>query len=179
MLLSRFPANGPATVVVQHMPEQFTEFFAQRLDGICAIEVREARDGDAVQPGRVLLAPRDRHMVLHRKGPRFEVRVKNGPMVNHQRPSVDVLFGSVARNAGKQSIGVLLTGMGSDGAKGLKSMRDAGAMTIAQDESTSVVYGMPKAAVELGAARYILALSDIAPKLLSLLRKSGRPHQDQ
>lgn len=174
LLLSHFPANGPATVVVQHMPEQFTSFFALRLDGLCAIEVREACDGDTVQPGRVLLAPGDRHMVLHKKGPHFQVRVKGGPMVNHQRPSVDVLFGSVARNAGKRSIGVLLTGMGSDGAKGLKSMRDAGAMTIAQDESTSVVYGMPKAAVELDAARQILALPDIGPKLLSLLRKPGR-----
>ncbi len=170
-LLSRFPANGPATLVVQHMPERFTAYFAQRLDGLCEMEVREARNGDAVRPGRVLLAPGDRHMVLHEGGSGYSVNVKDGPMVNHQRPSIDVLFSSVARCAEGRSIGVLLTGMGSDGAKGLKLMREAGAITIAQDEKTSVVYGMPKAAVELGAAKHVLGLHDIAPKIIALLGK--------
>ncbi|MDY6796637.1 MAG: chemotaxis response regulator protein-glutamate methylesterase [Actinomycetota bacterium] len=169
-MLSLFPPNGPATVIVQHMPELFTGYFAKNLDGLCSIEVKEAQDGDTVRPGLALIAPGNRHMVLKKNGISYEIKVKYGPRVNHQRPSVDVLFSSVARSAGSESLGVLLTGMGRDGASGLRMMRDAGAETIAQDEATSVVYGMPKAAVELGAAKYVLPLSSILPKLLAAVK---------
>jgi len=170
-VLEKYPANGPATLIVQHMPEQFTKSFAQRLNNTCAPEVREAADGDSVHSGLVLIAPGNKHMVLRRSGAQYNVRVKDGPMVFHQRPSVEVLFTSVAQYAGKNSVGVILTGMGSDGAGGLRHMLEAGAATIAQDEKTSIVYGMPRAAVEMGAAQHVLPLSFITEKIISLVQK--------
>ena len=165
-VLTRFPAHAPGTVMVQHMPEGFTASFAQRLNQLCAMEVREARDGDAVVPGIALLAPGNRHMVLERSGARYQVRIKDGPPVHHQRPAVDVLFQSVARCAGRNATGAILTGMGADGAKGLLLMRESGAYTVAQDEKSCVVYGMPREAVRLGAAVDVLPLSRIAGAVL-------------
>jgi two-component system chemotaxis response regulator CheB len=165
-VLAALPANAPGTVIVQHMPELFTASFAARLNDACQIEVREARDGDAVVPGTALLAPGNRHMVLQRSGANFSVRIKDGPPVFHQRPSIDVLFESVAKNAGRNAVGVLMTGMGSDGAKGLLAMRQAGAHTIAQDEATCVVFGMPKEAIALGAAAQVVPLSEIAASMM-------------
>ncbi len=168
-IIGRFPAGGPPVLIVQHMPEMFTRSFAASLDSISEMDVREAADGDSLRPGLILLAPGNRHMVLCRSGARYYVGVKEGPMVHHQRPSVDVLFHSVARNAGPNAVGVILTGMGEDGAEGLKAMHDAGAFTIAQDRDTCVVYGMPRAAVELGAVDLQLPLDYIAPAVLRLL----------
>ncbi len=172
-IISRFPAGGPATLIVQHMPEMFTRSFAASLDSVSEMDVREARDGDRLRPGLALLAPGNRHMVLRRSGARYYVRIKDGPMVHHQRPSVDVLFHSVARYAGPNALGVLLTGMGEDGAAGLKAMHDAGSFTIAQDRESCVVYGMPRAAVELGAVDLQLPLDSIAPAILRFLRSEG------
>ncbi len=163
------PANGPGTVMVQHMPAGFTASFAQRLNDVCAMEVREARDGDLVAPGLVLLAPGNFHMVLQANGARFVVRVKDGPQVHHQRPAVDVLFQSVARHAGRNAVGVILTGMGADGAKGLLEMHDAGAWTIAQDEQSCIVFGMPREAIKLGAASEVVALRDVAGSIIDAL----------
>jgi two-component system, chemotaxis family, protein-glutamate methylesterase/glutaminase len=167
-VLEKYPENAPGTVIVQHMPEQFTRSFAQRLNNLCAAEVRESVDGDTVLPGLVLIAPGNKHMLLKRSGAQYYVRIKDGPFVHHQRPSVDVLFHSVAEYAGRNAVGVLLTGMGVDGAKSLKSMLEAGAGTIAQDEKTCVVYGMPKAAVDMGAAQHVLPLEKITEKIISL-----------
>lgn len=172
-VLRGLPADAPGTVVVQHMPEKFTASFAERLDQVCAMEVREARDGDGVVPGVALIAPGNRHMVLQKDGARYVVRIKDGPPVHHQRPSVDVLFVSVARAAGRNAIGMLLTGMGSDGARGLLAMRESGATTLAQDESTAVVFGMPKEAIRLGAADHVLPLPQMAPMVLRLLSSGG------
>jgi two-component system chemotaxis response regulator CheB len=171
-ILSRYPANCPGTLITQHMPETFTRSFAKRLDDICPASVKEAEDGDEVRPGRILLAPGSRHMVLRRDGARYCVRVKDGPYVNYQKPSVDVLFQSVARYAGRNAVGVILTGMGADGAQGLKAMREAGANTIAQDEKTCVVFGMPKVAINIGAVAYVLPLQDIAKKIVTLINDS-------
>ncbi|HUI06922.1 MAG TPA: chemotaxis response regulator protein-glutamate methylesterase [Verrucomicrobiae bacterium] len=165
-VLTRFPQNAPGTLIVQHMPEHFTTSFAERLDGICDIEVREAKDNDSVIPGVALIAPGNYHMVLRRSGARYYVEIRTGPAVCRQRPSVEVLFMSVAKYAGNNAVGAILTGMGADGAKGLLEMRQAGAFTIAQDEKTSVVYGMPHEAVECGAACEILPLERIAEVLL-------------
>ncbi|HVM60239.1 MAG TPA: chemotaxis response regulator protein-glutamate methylesterase [Verrucomicrobiae bacterium] len=165
-VITRFPGNAPGTVIVQHMPEHFTASFAERLNGICDIEVREAKDNDSVIPGVALIAPGNYHMLLRRSGARYYVEVKSGPAVCRQRPSVEVLFMSVAKYAGKNAVGAILTGMGADGAKGLLEMRQAGAHTIAQDETSSVVYGMPREAVECGAACEILPLDRIAESLL-------------
>lgn len=172
-VLRSLPADAPGTVIVQHMPELFTASFAERLNQVCAMEVREARDGDSVVPGVALIAPGNRHMVLQRDGARYVVRIKDGPPVHHQRPSVDVLFVSVARAAGRNAIGMLLTGMGSDGARGLLAMRESGATTLAQDESSAVVFGMPKEAIRLGAADHVLPLSQMAPTVLRILSSSG------
>ena len=166
-VLRALPADAPGTVIVQHMPEHFTAAFAERLHRVCAMEVREARDNDLVMPGVALVAPGDHHLVLQARGARYLVRVKDGPPVHHQRPAVDVLFASVARHAGGDAVGVLLTGMGADGARGLLAMRDAGAHTVAQDEASCVVYGMPKEAVKLGAAAEVLPLSRIPAALLA------------
>ena len=161
-VLPRLTRVDSGTVVVQHMPEQFTEAFARRLDTLCEVEVREAKDQDRVLPGLVLIAPGGRHMELRRDGAHYRVRVFDAPPVNRHRPSVDVLFRSVARWAGRNALGVLMTGMGDDGARGLLEMHQAGASTIAQDEATSVVYGMPREAVLLGAVDRELPLGAIA-----------------
>lgn len=160
-VLSRLPADAPGMVIVQHMPAGFTRAFAERLDQVCAMDVREAREGDQLAPGLALIAPGDRHMLLRRSGARWGVILKDGPPVHHQRPSVDVLFQSVASSAGPNALGVLLTGMGADGAEGLGAMRKSGAHTLAQDERTSVVFGMPREAIRLGAAVEVLPLGDI------------------
>jgi two-component system chemotaxis response regulator CheB len=165
-VLKRFPSDAPGTVIVQHMPEHFTLSFAKRLDGMCAIRVQEAKDGDQVVPGLALIAPGGKHMVLQANGSQWIARVKDGPKVHHQRPAVDVLFQSVARSAGRNAVAALLTGMGADGAKGMLAMREAGAHTIAQNEETCIVYGMPKEAVKLDAAVDILPLDRIADALL-------------
>jgi two-component system chemotaxis response regulator CheB len=168
-LLIEMPLNIPGILVVQHMPEYFTASFASRLDTICKIEVREAKDGDTAVPGLALIAPGGSHMLLERNGAFYQVRVKGGPMVHHQRPSVDVLFHSVAKQAGANAMGVLLTGMGSDGAEGLLAMKQSKAYTIAQDEASSVVYGMPGEAVKLGAACEVLPLSEISGRIIKRL----------
>jgi two-component system, chemotaxis family, protein-glutamate methylesterase/glutaminase len=166
-VLEALPANAPGMVVVQHMPERFTRAFAQRLDSLCAVDVHEAADGDTVMRGRVLIAPGGlRHTLLERHGARYVVAVREGPLVSRHRPSVDVLFRSAARNAGANAVGVIMTGMGDDGARGLLEMKQAGARTIAQDEATSVVFGMPKEAIARGAADRVVPLGRIARELL-------------
>jgi two-component system, chemotaxis family, protein-glutamate methylesterase/glutaminase len=167
VVLAELPAVCPGIVVVQHMPPQFTAAFAARLNSICEIEVREAADNDRVVPGCALIAPGGKHMLLVRSGAQYHVEVKDGPPVNRHRPSVDVLFRSVAKSAGKNALGVIMTGMGDDGARGLKEMRDAGAHTVAQDESTCVVFGMPKEAIRLEAAERIEPLDHIARLILA------------
>jgi two-component system chemotaxis response regulator CheB len=165
-VLTQLPRNIPGTVIVQHMPPNFTTAFAARLDGLCEFEVKEAEDGDVVRPGLALIAPGNFHMMLSRSGARYYVRVRTGPMVHHQRPAVDVLFKSVARYAGANAAGVILTGMGKDGAEGLLEMKNAGAPTIAQNEESCVVFGMPKEAIKLGGADKILDLTDIPGAIL-------------
>ena len=165
-LLVNLPETTPGLVIAQHIPPQFSRAFANRLNGICRLSVREAEDGESVRPGLALVAPGDFHMVLRKRTGGYCVNIKTGPKVCYQRPSVDVLFQSVAEAARAQAVGVLLTGMGSDGAKGLLRMRQAGAHTIAQDESTCVIYGMPREAVALGAAEQVLPLDEIGPAML-------------
>ncbi len=160
-VLTALPRVCPGIVIVQHMPEKFTAAFASRLDGVCQIEVREARHGDRVLPGRALIAPGGRHMQLKRSGAQYHVDVIDGPPVNRHRPSVDVLFRSTARCAGGNALGIIMTGMGDDGARGLKEMRDAGAGTLAQDEASCVVFGMPKEAIRLGGVERSLTLASI------------------
>ena len=162
VVLTRLPRVCPGIVIVQHMPEKFTEAFASRLNGLCQIEVLEARSGDRVIAGRALIAPGGRHMLLKRSGAQYHVEIMDGPLVSRHRPSVDVLFRSAAQCAGKNALGVIMTGMGDDGARGLKEMQEAGAKTIGQDESTCVVYGMPKEAMKLGAVDKELPLEHIA-----------------
>jgi len=165
-LLTAMPLDTPGIIVVQHMPENFTRAFAQRLDAICRISVKEAETNDTVIRGRCLIAPGNRHLLLKRSGARYYVEVKDGPLVSRHRPSVDVLFRSAARYAGPNAVGVIMTGMGDDGARGMREMKDAGAFTIAQDEETCIVFGMPKKAIELGAVDKVLPLSGIAPAVL-------------
>ncbi|MFW5687291.1 MAG: protein-glutamate methylesterase/protein-glutamine glutaminase [Bacteroidota bacterium] len=165
-LLERLPADSPGIVIVQHMPEVFTRSFAQRLNEICQITVKEAENGDTVIRGRALIAPGNKHTLLKRSGARYFVEVKDGPLVNRHRPSVDVLFRSTARYAGKNAVGIIMTGMGADGARGLLEMKEAGAKTAAQDEKSCVVFGMPKEAIRLGAADQVLPLSQIAGFIL-------------
>jgi two-component system chemotaxis response regulator CheB len=169
-LLTALPRISPGMVIVQHMPEKFTAAFAERLDNLCEIEVLEAKDGDKVIPGRALIAPGGRHMQLKRSGAQYVVEVSDGPLVNRHKPSVDVLFRSVARFAGRNAVGVIMTGMGDDGARGLKEMHDAGAYTLAQDEASCVVYGMPKEAVKLGGVDLSLPLSHLAGEILRRAR---------
>lgn len=161
-VLPKLPVNAPGIVIVQHMPEGFTAMFAKRLNGISEIRVQEAQDNDRVLPGTALIAPGGRHMELIKSGAQYCVKVFDGPLVNRHRPSVDVLFKSVARNAGKNVLGIILTGMGDDGAAGLKAMHDVGSLTVAQNEKTCVVFGMPKEAIALGAADKVLPLSSMA-----------------
>lgn len=165
-VLQELPADVPGIVIVQHMPEKFTAAFARRLDDMCAVSICEASDGDAVLPGRVLIAPGNRHLVLRRSGIRYTVDVIDGPHVSRHRPSVDVLFRSAAQNAGFNAMGMLLTGMGDDGARGLKEMRDAGSFTAAQDEESSIVFGMPKEAIQRGAACKVLPLRRMAGEII-------------
>ena len=165
-VLTALPRVSPGIIIVQHMPEKFTASFAARLDSLCEIEVKEAANGDRVIPGRALVAPGGRHMLLRRSGAMYQVEVKDGPLVNRHKPSVDVLFRSVAQTAGKNALGVIMTGMGDDGARGLHEMREAGARTAAQDEASCVVYGMPREAVKLGAAERSVPLDGIARVIL-------------
>ncbi len=169
-LLRGMPENAPGIVVVQHMPEQFTRLFAERLDSFCAITVREAADNDTVMQGHALIAPGGRHTLLKRSGARYYVEVKDGPLVSRHRPSVDVLFRSAARYAGKNAVGVIMTGMGDDGARGMREMHDAGARTLAQDEKTCVVFGMPREAVAAGGVDEVYPLSELAPAALRAAR---------
>ena len=166
VVLTRLPADATGIVIVQHMPEKFTALFADRLNSLCKIEVREGKDGDRVRPGLALIAPGGKHMMVKRSGAQYYIEVKDGPLVNRHKPSVDVLFRSVAQAAGKNALGIIMTGMGDDGARGLKEMRDTGAQTIAEDESTCVVFGMPKEAIKLGAAAKTTALDSIPQEII-------------
>ncbi|MDR1350795.1 MAG: chemotaxis response regulator protein-glutamate methylesterase [Zoogloeaceae bacterium] len=170
-VLTRLPANVLGIVVVQHMPENFTGMFTQRLSGQCKIKVREAQDGDRVRPGLALVAPGGKHMLVKRVGSQFCVEVRDGPHVSRHIPSVDVLFRSVACYAGASALGIIMTGMGDDGATGLKEMHDVGARTIAQDEASCVVFGMPKEAIKLGAADEVMPLSKIPDAIVAYSRK--------
>ena len=169
-VLTGIPATAPGVVVVQHMPEKFTTSFAERLDNLCPMTVKEADDGDHVLPGVALIAPGNRHMLLERRGGNYLVRIKDGPRVHYQRPSVDVLFYSAASSAGKNAVGVILTGMGADGAKGLLAMKQKGAYTLAQDEASCVVFGMPKEAIRLNAVDEIAALDRMPAAILGALQ---------
>lgn len=166
VVLEALPMSCPGVVVVQHMPEKFTKSFAERLDTLCAVTVKEAQNGDSVLRGHVLVAPGNFHTLLKRSGARYHVEVKEGPLVSRHRPSVDVLFRSAARYAGRNAIGVIMTGMGDDGARGLKELRDSGAVTIGQDEASCVVYGMPREAYERGAVEIVKPLDQIAQELV-------------
>ena len=165
LVLTALPRVCPGIVIVQHMPEQFTAAFASRLNGLCQIEVKEAQNNDRVMPGRALIAPGGKHMLLRRNGAQYFVEVVDGPLVNRHRPSVDVLFRSVAKSAGANALGVIMTGMGDDGAAGLLEMRKVGAQTLGQDERSCVVYGMPKEAVKRGAVMRTVPLEAIAREI--------------
>ncbi|WP_224703994.1 protein-glutamate methylesterase/protein-glutamine glutaminase [Devosia aquimaris] len=173
-VLEPLPANSPAIIIVQHMPEKFTNAFARRLNGLCAIEVKEAEDGDVVQTGRALIAPGNQHMLLRRAGSRYTVNIVDGPHVSRHRPSVDVMFRSAAQNAGRNAIGIILTGMGDDGARGLLEMRQAGCHTIAQDEDSCVVFGMPKEAIQRGAAAKVVPLKRVADEIEAFGQRPNR-----
>lgn len=168
IFLEMMPADAPGIVIVQHMPEHFTAAFARRLDTLCRVTVKEAQDNDTVVRGRALIAPGNHHTLLKRSGARYYVEIKDGPLVTRHRPSVDVLFRSAARYAGKNLVGVIMTGMGDDGARSMKEMFDAGAMTIAQDETTCVVFGMPAEAIKHGGVHKIIPLQNIAAEVLRL-----------
>lgn len=174
-VLEALPAASPAILIVQHMPEKFTGAFARRLNLGCAVEVKEAEDGDLVSAGRVLIAPGNVHMQLVRNGARYTVKIVDGPHISRHRPSVDVLFRSTAQVAGRNALGMLLTGMGDDGARGLLEMRQMGCHTIAQDEESSVVFGMPKEAIQRGAAMRVLPLSKMAGEIAAFARAASRP----
>ncbi|MBN2486588.1 MAG: chemotaxis response regulator protein-glutamate methylesterase [Bacteroidales bacterium] len=167
VFLEELPVDCPGVVIVQHMPENFTRSFAERLNSICKIEVKEAQNGDTVTRGKALIAPGNNHMLLKRSGAKYYVEIQQGPLVNRHRPSVDVLFRSTARYAGKNAIGIIMTGMGDDGAKGLLELKTSGAYTIAQDEKSCVVFGMPKEAINLNAAQKILSLEKIAGAVIN------------
>lgn len=168
-LLEKMPPSAPPIMIVQHMPQHFTKSFAQRLNQICAIEVKEAEDREILSPGKALIAPGNMHMELRRSGAVYYVQLHDGPMVYHQRPSVDILFNSVAKYAGRNAVGAILTGMGKDGAAGLLNMKNEGAYTIAQDEKSCVVFGMPKEAIEMGAAKKIVSLNHIVDDIIEYL----------
>ena len=173
-VLEALPANSPAILIVQHMPEKFTNAFARRLNGLCTVEIKEAEDGDVLQPGRVLIAPGNQHMVLQRAGTRYTVQIVDGPHVSRHRPSVDVLFRSASQVAGRNAMGVILTGMGDDGARGLLEMRQAGSHTVAQDEESCIVFGMPKEAIQRGAAAKVVPLSRVANEINTYARSTNR-----
>ncbi len=168
-VLTALPANAPGVVIVQHMPEKFTHSFAERLNSLCQVQVHEAKDGDRILPGHVLLAPGGYHMEVLRSGANYNVRVFMGEPVNRHRPSVDVLFNSCARYLGGNAVGAILTGMGNDGARGLLAMRQAGARTVAQDEASCVVFGMPKEAIAVGGAEEVMSLAHIPAGILQML----------
>lgn len=170
VVLAGMPPDAPGTVIVQHMPEVFTAAFAKRLNDECRVEVKEAVDGDRISDGRALIAPGNRHLLVQRDGAHYVARVVDGPLVSRHRPSADVLFRSVAQSAGPNAVGVIMTGMGNDGSVGLFEMREAGAMTIAQDEATSVVFGMPKEAIARGAVQQVVPLPAIANAILRRAR---------
>lgn len=167
-VLCAMPANSPPIVIVQHMPQNFTKAFADRLNGICKIQVKEAVDGEYLSIGKALIAPGNKHMEIRRSGTTYYVTLLDGPMMFHQRPAVEILFNSVAKYAGKNAVGAILTGMGKDGAQGLLNMRNAGASTVAQDEKSCVVFGMPKEAIDMGAAQTIQPLNNITKTLIDL-----------
>lgn len=171
-VLVRMPQNSPGIVIVQHMPPLFTTAFAERLNRLCSIEVREGKDGDSVLNGQALIAPGNFHMLMRRSGSRYYVNIKDGPMVHHQRPAVDILFNSVAQYAGANAIGVILTGMGADGAQGMLRMKEGGAKTIAQDEASCVVFGMPKEAIKLGAVDRVVPLELIPQEIIHFINNS-------
>lgn len=173
VFLEALPHDAPGVVIVQHMPEHFTAAFARRLDGICRVAVKEATSGDSVIPGRALIAPGNRHLLLKRNGARYCVEIKDGPLVSRHRPSVDVLFRSAARYAGHNAIGVIMTGMGDDGARGMLELRQTGAVTLAQDEASCVVFGMPKEAIRLGAVDTVFPLPELAQAVLKAYRGSS------
>ncbi len=175
VVLKMLSRTSPGVVMVQHMPEKFTASLASRLNGLCDLDVSEAKDGDRVYNGRVLIAPGGCHMKLKRSGAQYVVEVFDGPLVNRHKPSVDVLFRSVAACAGRNALGVIMTGMGDDGARGLRDMREAGAMTAAQDEASCVVFGMPKEAIKLGAADEVISLHDVAPWLMHMANQPLKP----
>jgi two-component system chemotaxis response regulator CheB len=168
VFLERLPIDCPGIVIVQHMPEHFTAAFASRLDSICDVSIKEAEDNDTVLRGRVLIAPGNKHLLLKRAGARYFVEVKSGPLVSRHRPSVDVLFRSTARYAGKNAIGVIMTGMGDDGAHGMLEMKKSGSYNIAQDEDSCVVFGMPKEAIKMGAVDKVAPLEQIADLVIKL-----------
>ena len=168
VFLESLPADSPGIVIVQHMPEGFTRAFSQRLDGLCRISVKEAADNDTVVRGRALIAPGNHHLLLKRSGARYYVEVKDGPLVSRHRPSVDVLFRSAARYAGKNAVGVIMTGMGDDGAHGMLEMKEAGAVNIAQDEASCIVFGMPNEAIKLGGVDHIRPLEAISREVIRL-----------
>jgi len=169
-ILNKLPADAPPTLIVQHMPPLFTKSFAQRVNGLTEMEITEARNNDQLKRGMALIAPGGQHMILNKGSKGYYVTVKDGPPVNRHKPSVDVLFRSAANTLGSNAIGIILTGMGDDGARGLKEMKEAGAHTIAQDEETCVVFGMPKVAIEIGAVDKVLPLGSIAKYVLSLTK---------
>lgn len=171
-LLTRLPRTSPGIAIVQHMPEAFTRAFAERLNRISAMEVKEAQSGDRILPGIALIAPGGKHLLIQRSGAQYRAEVKEGPLVSRHRPSVDVLFRSVAKCAGRNATGIIMTGMGDDGAHGLKEMRDAGAATFAQDESSCVVFGMPKEAIRLNAVDQVVGLADIPDLIQKVYRRS-------
>jgi two-component system chemotaxis response regulator CheB len=171
VFLAALPTDCSPVVIVQHMPEGFTRAFAERLNHECGIEVAEARDGDRLQTGQALIAPGNRHMLVDRSGTEFVVHIIDGPLVSRHRPSVDVLFRSVATSVGAKAVGVIMTGMGDDGAQGLSEMKEAGADTIAQDEATCIVFGMPKSAISRGAVDVVVPLEQIANAVLTLQSK--------
>ncbi|WP_022664968.1 protein-glutamate methylesterase/protein-glutamine glutaminase [Desulfospira joergensenii] len=171
-LFEALPHDAPGMVVVQHMPENFTKAFAKRLDGLCRVSIKEAENNDTVLRGQVLIAPGNKHMLLKRSGARYYVETKEGPLVSRHRPSVDVLFRSAARYAGKNALAVIMTGMGDDGARGMLEMKEAGAFTIAQDEESCVVFGMPKEAIKRNAVDKVVALEKIAGSVLRMCQGS-------
>jgi two-component system chemotaxis response regulator CheB len=174
-VLTAFPPGAPGTVIVQHMPLRFTASFAQRLNSVCHVQVKEAAEGDSVVSGRVLIAPGGQHMLLQRSGASYRVTIRDGPEVFHQKPSVEVLFDSVAKYAGANAVGAILTGMGSDGATGLLNMRRAGASTLAQDEASCVVFGMPAEAIRCGAAQRIVPLGEMTRTMITLAQQPASP----
>lgn len=172
-VLQQLSPAFPATIVTQHMPPTFTKSFAQRLNSLCAISVKEAEDGERILPGNVYIAPGDKHLTLIRHGADYRIKLDDGPLVCGHKPSVDVMFASLAKTVGKNAVAAVLTGMGKDGAKGLVALRDAGALTMAQDEASSVVYGMPKAAVDLGGTKHVFPLDKMSKALTRAVEKKG------